>query len=627
MPIVDTAEFLSYQFDYLIIGGGTAGLTLAARLSEDENVVVGVIEAGGHVVGVPEIDIPGMMGRTITNPKYDWTFFSVPQPNANGRVVLQPRGKGLGGSSLINFLGLLRPTKDEFDALEELGNPGWNWKSMLHYLKKSESISPIPLSEEDAKKFAVAPVVSAHGTNGPIVKSLPTVYSGIQSCLFDAAEALGIPRNPETSNGNPVGAMTSFISVDPETATRSHAGSGYFEPNASRKNLVVLTDAQVLKIILTPGENGLQSANDVVFTVDGSVTTLKNIKGEVILSTGTFQTPQLLELSGIGNRKILEKHGIEALIDLPGVGENLQDHACVPTIVEIDEEYETMEVLLDPTGIHKHEELYKQKQGFFSTVPAPGFIFLPVTAIGSNEEVKSWQSQAQTHISKGMESVLGELKQGLEKQYEIQRRWFGDSNHAQAEVLYYMGHQPIPQPRPVAGKRYASLIAALMHPLSRGSVHIKSSDPLSPPAIDPNYFGNQTDLDLLFHILEFTLKLYSTLPLANKVKSQILPTPDILRSDPEMREASLKEFIKDNVGPVFHPVGTASMLPRSDGGVVDHQLKVYGTANLRVELSCHTQSVAYAVGEKVREGLTLSEIRLPTFSRQTLPHKLISINL
>lgn len=144
-------------------------------------------------------------------------------------------------------------------------------------------------------------------------------------------------------------------------------------------------------------------------------------------------------------------------------------------------------------------------------------------------------------------------------------------------ILIYNGHQPIPGTVPVPGKRYVTLVSALMHPLSRGTVHIGSSDPLTPPLIDPNYYGNEADLDLLVHITKFTMKLVATPPMAGIVRSHVLPRSEVIED-----EEKLRQYVKENCGPVFHPVGTAAMLPREDGGVVDSELRVYGTNNLRV---------------------------------------------
>ncbi|TFK31425.1 alcohol oxidase [Crucibulum laeve] len=612
MPIVSATEFTSATVDYLIVGGGSAGLALAARLTEDSDVVVGVVEAGDYHGHTHEVDIPGMTGQTIANPKYDWTFFSTPQTRANNRVVLQPRGKGLGGSSLINFLGLLRPSKDEFDALEEFGNEGWNWESLLKYMKKSEKTHASGLSENDAKKYGALPENDLHGTDGPILKSFPSFWTELHGVLFDTAEALGVPRNLEPVDGNTVGTSTCFASIDPRTATRSHAATGYFEPNHARKNLLVLPNAQVLRVVIESDGNNFKRASGVEFVVGGVTMKTKNVKRDVILSAGSFQTPQLLELSGIGNPDILKKFGIETAVNLPSVGENLQDHVYIPVIIEVDQKYETLDVVFEPAGLQAQQELYKEQKGFMSSVAAPAYLFLAAQHIGTESDVNTWQAKADASTTKDIAAnVLPDLAKGLQKQYDLQKRWFLDPNHAQAEILDFIGFQPFFGPKPVPGKRYQSLIASLMHPLSRGTVHLASSNPLDAPAINPNYFANDVDLDLMVRILDFTLKICDTKPFSTAVQGFVLPPSDVMESlqSTRNREEVLREYVRQWCGPVYHPVGTAAMMPRDEGGVVDGSLKVYGTTNLRVvdisvlplEISSHTQSAAYAIGEKAAD--------------------------
>ncbi|TCD69118.1 hypothetical protein EIP91_008594, partial [Steccherinum ochraceum] len=163
MPIVTPEQFLAARLDYVIIGGGTSGLVVAARLSEDPNVVVGVIEAGKYHEHEPKVTVPGMSGQTINDPAFDWSFHTVPQKYVNGRELFQSRGKGLGGSSMTNIMAFVRPGKVELDAWEELGNPGWNWESMLRYMKKSETLQPNTPSEE-TPRYAASPVRANHGT-------------------------------------------------------------------------------------------------------------------------------------------------------------------------------------------------------------------------------------------------------------------------------------------------------------------------------------------------------------------------------------------------------------------------------------------------------------------------------
>jgi len=342
--------------------------------------------------------------------------------------------------------------------------------------------------------------------------------------------------------------------------------------------------------------DGLHRATGVEFVKHGVTSVARNIQKDVILAAGSFQTPQILELSGVGNPDVLGKYGIETLIDLPGVGENLQDHLGVSTIVEVETTDLTVDSLSDPVVENEQLELYKQKKGLLSSSRTSAFIYLTAEDIGlptvaSNNKV----AQAPTPA----------LKQGLEKQYRIQEQLLSSKNQAHGELLYFNGHHSILYSAPETGKKYMSLFCVLLHPLSRGTVHITTSDPLTPPAIDPNYLADDIDLDSLVQIVEVALKLYDTPPLSQSVKAHKVPSQEVI----DQGKNGLRDDVKENCRTVFHPVGTAAMLPLEDGGVVDANLLVYGTTNLRVadvsilpfELSCHIQSIAYAIGEKAAD--------------------------
>lgn len=605
MPIITAVDFLSIKFDYLVIGGGTAGLVVAARLSENTECVVGVIEAGEYHEHDDLVNIPGMMARALHNPKYDWGFHTVPQRFVNNRQLSQSRGKGLGGSSLLNFFASVRPSKEEIDAIESLGNPGWNWENILHYMKKSEHLEIPTLTDQEATAYSVVPDPTLHGTEGPIAKSFPPHVTKIHTQLLDTLESLGIPRNPDNSNGHPVGSLLFPTSVEAKTATRSYSASAYYAPNAERPNLLILTGAHATKVDLTKTESGNYQATSVSFKVkDGSTGNIRASK-EIILSAGSFQTPQLLELSGIGQEQLLQSFGIECLIDLPGVGENLQDHALTPVIVEVDEDVETLEVLSNPTKLKEHEDLYKIQKGIFAGIPSATFAFFPAERIATVDEVETWTSRATLESARGtLDHLDPSVREGIKKQFELLAGWIKDPTQPMAQILTINGHMPIPGMNIDRQKRYLTLLCAYTHPFHRGSVHIISTDPLILPAIEQNYLSNSNDLDVLVKILTFVArKLCRTSPIKDTIKSTVVP-PFAAGADDE----ALREYIRNTLTTVHHPTGTASMTPRSNGGVVDSNLLVYGTSNLRIvdcsviplQLSSNIQTLAYAIGEKVR---------------------------
>jgi len=600
MPIVSVEQFVTTKLDYLVVGGGTSGLVVAARLSEDPNVTVGVLEAGKYHENAPEVNIPGMMARALHNPEFDWDFRTEPQKYVKDRKLPQSRGKGLGGSSLLNLLAMARPGKVELDALEELGNPGWNWETTLEYMKKSEHLDPTKLSPEDAVRYAAAPDPKNHGTNGPIAKSFPPHVTECHTAILDALEAVGLPRNPDNGDGYPVGGLLVVTNVDSTTATRSYSAPGYYAPNAQRPNFLVLTQAYATKIHLGATATGLQRATGASFSYDDKIHDVKAGK-EVILSASTFQNPQLLELSGIGDKDILSSFGIETKIDLPGVGENLQDHALVPTIVEVDSKVKSIEILFDPVQLAEQQELYKQQQGILAGIPSSVFAFMPGNVIGSEEDVKKWKSLSSIEGSAPeiFEHTKPSVKKGIQKQYEILSKWIDNPVQPLSQLLMFNGPFPVPGLTIDFSKRHLTLLCAYTHPFHRGTVHIKSTNPAEPPAIRQNYFSNEADLDILVKTVKWINKVYATAPLKDLVVRKLVPTGG--ETDEELRD-----WAKDMLATVHHPVGTCAMLPKELGGVVDSKLLVYGTENLRVidtsvvplQISSNVQTLAYAVAEK-----------------------------
>ncbi|KAI0807595.1 glucose-methanol-choline oxidoreductase [Fomes fomentarius] len=304
-------EFSSCVFDYVIVGGGTAGLVVAAR---EARCHCRVIEAGEWHPDVDGISIPGMAGSTLGNPQYDWAFMSVPQNHANNRPIYQPRGKGLGGSSMINLLGLSRGSADEYNAIEGLGNTGWNWEGFLKYFKKSETTLPLPTNLPSDSPKLIQPDPEWHGDSGPLVKAYPTHISSFHVPIINGLEELVVPQNFDSSKGNTTGTSTVFCTVDARTASAAMR---------LMKNLVVLTGSIASRILFRSGTSPLV-ATGVEF-LNGERKYEVEVRKEVIVSAGVFQTPQILELSGIGNKDILSKQGIDTLVDLPGVGENLRE--------------------------------------------------------------------------------------------------------------------------------------------------------------------------------------------------------------------------------------------------------------------------------------------------------------
>ncbi|KAK0228832.1 GMC oxidoreductase-domain-containing protein [Armillaria fumosa] len=432
---------------------------------------------------------------------------------------------------------------------------------------------------EQAQELAIGPNPALHGQHGPIIKSFSTSQSPIYAKLFDALEHLHVPRNPKPGGGfrcrldirlQHRGSTDSNAITCSNRVLRTQCGTAeFFSADRSFGHGGIY---YYLLVVTEKSEEPFRSS------------LIQEFSGKDY--TGSLQSPKLLELSGIGNPRILEKHGIETLVELPG------DHVMAFTVAEIDASLETVDVLHDATEAQRHAELYKEQKGLLSTLQAPAYIFIPASKLG---DAQAWQDAADVQCNAYLASINNpQLRAGLAKQYAIQKRWFCDEKHAQGEVSFYNGHFPVPTLQPKPGKRYMTLNASILRPFSRGSVHIQSSDPSEAPAIDPQYFSNSVDLEVLIHTVKLALKLYETEPLTELMVPDglVFPTKVDLEGD------GLREFVKNTCSTVYHPLGTAAMMAQDLGGVVDSTLRVYGTDNLRVvDMSVFPMSSAYAVGE------------------------------
>ena len=343
---IDPLSFAATHFDYLIAGGGTAGLTLAARLSEDPDITVGVIEAGLDRTDDPKVLTPGFTPSMWDDPDYDWIFETVPQTHGNDRVVNHPRGKQLGGSSAINFNYWTHASQQDIDDWGRLGNPGWSWEELFPYFLKSEKYEAPPASvSAQVDTTFIQP--SLHGESGPVKDSFPPFFDNFYKAWEPTYKNLGLGPTGDPKGGIAIGAYSTLLTIDATNASRSYAANAYYKPNAARPNLKVLTGAFATKVVFASSKTPLV-ATGITFTFSGDNYTASS-RREVIVCTGAFQAPQLLELSGIGSASLLESKGIEVLYDNPNVGENLQDHILLPLAFEAAPGEVTFESLRNAT--------------------------------------------------------------------------------------------------------------------------------------------------------------------------------------------------------------------------------------------------------------------------------------
>ncbi|CUA76134.1 Oxygen-dependent choline dehydrogenase [Rhizoctonia solani] len=591
------ADFALEAFDYVVVGGGTAGLTLAARLSENPKTTVGVIESGDYLPDDPLINTPSSAFSIAGNAKYDWLFKSVPQANLNNRVLDLPRGKILGGSSAINIMVFDRASKVEYDAWAKLGSPGWDWNDLLPNMEAAErftGVDPFRVNYTHANPDSIFP---SQGTSGPVAASYNNWYGDITVPFGKSMANLGIPTNFDPDSGNAFGTFNSATSVNRTTGRRSYAATTYYAYNAHRLNLVVLTGAQATKINFKENGSSKKTENLVatgVSFVHNSQTYTVKAKKEVILSAGTFQSPHLLELSGIGNSMILEKNGVKTLIDLPGVGENYQDHIYVRTTYELKpgSSVQDLDVLRNDAAFAAAAAAqYNSTHDGILSYSGSILSFINLDFMATSEEISNMTARLDQEIASENITPLQKAS------YDIQREWLKEKVGL-VEVIMNPGYAGVGVPK--ANTSYMSLVTAIQHPFSRGNIrkHINTSDPLVAPRIDPNYFSKS--IETLALTIKFGQKLSKTEPLASMIVARQDPAPEVTS------DAAIIEYVKANAQSIHHPIGTAALAPKELGGVVDVNLKVYGTDNVRVvdasiiplHIGTHIQRTVYGIAEK-----------------------------
>ncbi|TDZ22384.1 Dehydrogenase citC [Colletotrichum orbiculare MAFF 240422] len=559
----------SQSFDYIIVGGGTAGSALATRLSLGlPKAQILLLEAGPSALDELRINVPGLRG-SILGTNYDWNFTTVDQDGLGGRQISVNRGRVLGGSSAMNYLCYDRAAAAEYEAWGEMGSEGWTWEAMIDGMNRSENFTG---SDNDPR-----------GRSGPI----RNIYSRPMYDLVDAwqpaASELGLPINEEGNmHGNPIGLMFQGTNIDSTNYTRSYSANSYL-PLAG-PNLIVRTNAHVAKVNLDEA-----AGNDVVATgVTLSDGTVISATKEVILSAGSVQSPGLLELSGIGQPQVLEKAGIETLINLPGVGENYQDHIRTSNIYRLKEHVDSFDALIfQSTGENATEELQKWMDGepslYEYTTAAYGFL--------------NWgqvDKDVQTDLLALAEAAVGNSTNPIDRK---KLDFLRDEAVPDYELIYeanYVGAAGYP-----GEGKYITVISTVMHALSRGNVHIDPADPTGKPIIDPKFLDNEHDIKAAVEGAKFARKIAESGPIKAFWDVETEPGPGT------QTDAQFRDFAVGTVASFYHPVGTCSLLPKEDGGVVDANLTVYGTRNLRVVdnsvipviISGHIQTAAYGIAE------------------------------
>ncbi|KAH7138854.1 hypothetical protein B0J11DRAFT_26511 [Dendryphion nanum] len=593
-------------FDYVIVGGGTAGLVLANRLSEDINVSVAVIEAGGDATSDPRSMTPAFWSMTI-NSELDWAFATTKQDGLNGRRIGHSQGKMLGGTSSMNAQALIPPSAFDLNAWGELGNSEWSWEFATHLSKLFTLQFP---DDETSKHYNTAWAKDfADEGNGNVKASFTGLKDNPFSKIWiETFDNLGYPLTASPFSGHSTGAYSCPSTVDHVTKTRSTSATAYYLPIASRPNLKVFDHAIAGKIVLEQDEATKETrAIAVAFSKDDSEQIIK-AKREIILSAGVFNTPKLLELSGIGNPEILHAHGIDAKVENVYVGTNLQDHLVGGISFEVVDGVKTGDSMMrqDPEELKQAMELWQKREGPLGSPGITSVAYLPTVDFATDKEARAQALTRleNTEVNHPLDTARIKLARNL-----IER---GDEGTAQYLIF--------PAQTRKAGKdtvgvfapglepeNYVTICASLSHPLSTGTVHISSSDVAEPPIIDHRYLSNNFDLDVFGRHYRYIETIAATEPFSTVLK------PGGKRNDPrsvfngDLEKA--KEYARIASSTHWHSVGTCAMAPKEKGGVVDEKFRVYGVKGLRiVDASVfplvpqsNTQTLVYSVAEKASE--------------------------
>ncbi|MDO9474080.1 MAG: choline dehydrogenase [Caulobacter sp.] len=511
------------EADYIIVGAGSAGCVLANRLSADGKSKVLLLEAGGddrpmknpgQFMSNVMIHVPVGYSQTLKDPKVNWLYATEPDPGTGGRSHVWPRGKVLGGSSSINGLLYIRGQHADYDNWRQMGCEGWAWDDVLPYFLRSQH------QERGAGDW--------HASGGPLNVSDVTTKHPVSDAVIDACEQAGIPRVSDVNAGDQEGATYYQLTV--KNGQRCSAAVAYLHPAMNRANLRVETNALASRVRFEG-----KRAVGVEFTQNG-VKRVAKAKAEVILAGGAVNSPQLLQLSGVGPGALLREHGIAVVSDLPGVGENLQDHYVMsvryrlkPGVVSVNE------LTRGPRFIGEAMKFLFQRKGLLTLSAAHIAVFCKSRPDLAHPDI-------QYHI---LPATMDAEKLANEQKMELE------------------------------GAPGLTIAPCQLRPESRGHIRIKSADPTAHPAIFANYLADSLDQEVAVASLRIGRQIAEQPALAPYIDHEMNPGPDF-QSD-EM----LLEYARAAGTTIYHPVGTCQM-GHGPQAVVDPQLRVHGVEGLRV---------------------------------------------
>ncbi|KAL1744224.1 hypothetical protein HDZ31DRAFT_82832 [Schizophyllum fasciatum] len=575
----DASVAADKSFDYVIAGGGLTGLVVANKLSGAGHSVL-VIEDGPNSQFVNSINVATARSG-ITAEECNWKYDALAD-NGTALSWKIDSGRCLGGSSSINGMVWYHPTQPEMDALKTLGNKGWDWNSLYPYMKAVEN-NHLPSNAQRVEGANIKKNI--HGYNGPVNVSFPdSMRIPDAQRLYKSAIPLvfnGVQLTDDLSHRqySAVGSTSWTIWNDESSGTdvvkRSSAAHAFlYAENQQRSTLTVLYSHKALKVNFDADikATGLQfgpSKGGDIYTVAANK--------EVLLAAGSLQTPPILERSGVGEKAILEQFGIDTLVDLPAVGRNLQDQPGTGASALVNDANATNKDLID--GIN---------------------LFAPVISLINIDQVFGSDSDAQA--SALSQSIASKAQAAVDAGTMASEKSALALYGAQSNLIL-KNKMPIAE---VVGESYPGVMTSVFWPLlpfSRGHVHIASSDPFATPAITPRLLSDDFDLKIAVTIAKKAQSMFTTAPFAPIISSAYVDVPANATDD------EWAAWYKSTAYAASHWLGSAAMLPREDGGVVNNKLQVYGTQNLRVidasilplSITAHTMTTAYAIAQKAAD--------------------------
>lgn len=521
--------------DFIVIGGGAAGCAVASRLSERAGLTTLMLEAGPKDRGL-WLRIPLGVGRLLANKGILWQAQTEPEPGLEGNQIAWPSGRVLGGSSSVNGMLVVRGNPARYDEWAATHAPGWSYADVLPYFKRMEDCG-----------FGD---VRLRGRDGPIGVEEASRHE-LGDAFMAACESAGYPRTPDYNGERAEGAGR--FQMNTRRAVRCSAATAYLNPASGRPNLEVKTNAPVRRILFA----GKRAVG--VEYQDGAGVRVARARREVILCAGAVRSPQLLELSGVGDGARLQKCGIPLVHHLPGVGTNLHDHLMVRVCYRSHDATTIYDLLHDRMKMLRELMRYvTHRAGIFATSSFPAIAFVRTT-----DKVPIPDARIQIGLTSGARRLSDSKDSGLDP-----------------HPGFHVGGYPI-------------------YPRSRGQVHIRSRDPAAAPEIHANYLTDASDCETSIRILRLLRKVASAPPLARYIVDEVRPGKDVTSDE------ALLDYARRNGDTCWHPTGTCRMGNGSEG-VVDPQLRVHGLTGLRVAdasvfsfmISSNTNFPTIMVGER-----------------------------